>query len=362
MRKVIAASLALCTAGLAAAQQSLVVPAGHDTTDAVSQVWCAGFTNTMRQQVIVDASHLTPIVGRTITQLQLRRNQTTYAFAGGDAVLTVRLSTSPRDSLGMRMVPAQNHGTNQQTVFQGTVALPTSPAPGTQVAWTTFNTATIAFQTPFLYGGGNLCVEIEGAPGQQTTDWWPVDAAWDGTQGVSVNVGAGCGPRGQAYQNGEWSLVDEGSLVAGGTARFVAYGAPGDLACLALAAQATANVMDLEPLGMAQGCRAHVTGILSHAFSTFALQTDPGTARLGSPAQIQLPVPNSPWVLGASFASQWVELGTDFVASNGIQWTIANAVPTLGMATLQQVGLIGGAWSEPSITTQRAPVLRFTVQ
>lgn len=134
----------------ATAQQVLTVPAAYDANDAPSRLWIAGVTADLHQQIIVDARHLQGMAGRTITALLWRREASAETFAGGAASLTVRLAETTRDSLNASPVFAANLGASAQTVFAGTVSIPTAPAlPVSGLTWDQGSTVRLDFTNGF---------------------------------------------------------------------------------------------------------------------------------------------------------------------------------------------------------------------
>ena len=163
--------LALCSLVLLAAPrlaaQVVVVPAIHAAADAPSTTWLAGFGTKLRQQLLVDAQHLAPLVNRSVAAIAFRRD-TGRAFAalpGGTATITIRLSTSPRTAREPSDRLADNTGTDELIVFSGAVAIPTAPAviPSAAVPWTTPHAVRIPLTTPFVYRGGTLTIDLDGA-------------------------------------------------------------------------------------------------------------------------------------------------------------------------------------------------------
>ncbi|MGE3171810.1 MAG: hypothetical protein AB7O97_04240 [Planctomycetota bacterium] len=351
-----ACSVVAIAATVAVAQQTVVVPAAFASTDAASYVWVPGASDDVREQTLVGSTHLAAQVGRPLTALELRRNDVPEAFAGAIANLTVILSTSPRTPLSMSTAFADNVGADASQVFAGTVAIPASPVPAGPVDWTAANTIRIAFQQPFLYQGGTLCIDVTGTTVTgQTSPWWMADAAFEVLDGAVVDLGPGCGP--YANAQGQWSFVAPRSLAVGGHARLWAYGPPGSFAIAVLGDAAPAPV-PLAPLGIGgAGCFAYLGAIRATALFAFAPQQDPALQGRGGLAEWTLPIPNQTWALGASVATQWLEL-SQLHASNGVRWTIASSVPTLDMALLDGVP----GFPIGNLTVDQAHVLRLEYQ
>lgn len=199
------------------AQQYTVVPAALGPNHVASYLWLPGASQDVRQQTLIGQSRLTAVLGRSITALELRRCVANKTYQGGAACLSVSLSTSPRQPLHGSAAFANNVGADAVQVFQGQVTLPTSPPAAGPVAWTPSNTIRIAFQTPFPYFGGTLCIDVTGTkvPGQ-TANWWMVAAVGEDLAGTIANGGDGCGQYGGAQ--GMWAHVSPHSLVPGGHA------------------------------------------------------------------------------------------------------------------------------------------------
>jgi hypothetical protein len=223
---IVAAIAASTTAPPAPAQQHLVVPASFATNDAPSFNGIAGASSERRQQTLVGPSHLTSLVGRSLSALELRRTAAAETYAGGSATLSVTLSIAPHATLACSARFADNVGPNAVQVFDGTVVLPTSPpTAGATVTWTPDNVVRVPFETAFVYPGGTLCVDIVGQPvAGQETNWWMADAVFEDIAGTVIDHGGGCGSLGGSA--GAWSSVQERSLLAGGHARLFAYGTP----------------------------------------------------------------------------------------------------------------------------------------
>ena len=357
----ILAAAALAAALPAQAPQHLVVPAAAASSDANSFEWLAGASAPLRQQNLVAASHLTAMVGRTLTAVEFRRTAADEAYGGASMTLQVTLSTPPHGPLEARKDYAANVGSNATLVFQGTVALPASPAvpggPGAAVAWAANNVLRIPFTTPFVYQGGPLCIDVVGAPvtGQATAGWM-ADAVFEPIAGSVADLGGGCGAYGGPQRR--WSHVSARSLLPGAYAQFEAYGPPGSLGLCALGPRAPQPI-PLALLGFpaAASCELMLGSIDMLLAAPFVPDADPGLLHRGGLASVELRVPNSPAVFGVTLATQWFEW-TQQATSNALEWTIAGAAPTLGMA------LVEGHPQEPAgvLTVHLAHVLRFESQ
>lgn len=355
--RILSLTAATFTAALTA-QTNLVVPAAFATTDALSYEWLAGATAVHRQQILVGETHLSQMLNRPITALELRRTAVVEAYQGGSMNWTVTLSTSPSSPVACSNVFADNVGPDAAIVFQGTVTLPASPAtggPGSSVAWTAANTLRVDFTTPFQYGGGTLCIDVTGQPipGQET--WWMADAAEEVIAGAAVvEIGAGCGIYGGPQRR--WSEVSPRSLVPGGRGQFRANGPANGPALAMFALTPVANAFPLSLIGInTPNCWCHVDplSILAMQPAVFEPEVHP-LAFPTSTAEILLAIPATSAVFGFQLTTQWLDV-TQLATSNALTWTVANSIPTLDMALIE--GHPSGATG--TATNYLAPVLRF---
>ena len=328
-------ALALPLTAAVTAQNHVVAPAAHAATNALSYEWIAGASRPLRQQTLIGQSHLQPLVGRAIQAIELRRTAANEIYQGGSMNLTVSLSTSPNQPVTCSNRWGDNIGFNVIQVFSGTVTLPTSPATatgvGTPVAWTPNNTLRITFQTPYVYSGGTLCVDVTGQPiGGQEANWWMADAAEEVVPGsAAVEIGSGCGPYGGPQS--QWSSVATRSLIPGGRAQFRANGAPNGMALAVFGAAAPAPI-PLSALGIGTpNCFAHLNPaqVLISIPAMFEAQPQlPPTFGL---AEVLVEIPNHPSWFGMQLTTQWFDL-TYLSTSNAFTWTVASAAPALDMA------------------------------
>ncbi|MCA8966119.1 MAG: hypothetical protein KDC48_14630 [Planctomycetes bacterium] len=352
------AAAALLSAALAAQSPTLhqTVPAAYAATDANSLLWVAGTGTDVRQQTLIGASHLTNLLGRELLALEIRRTASADAFAGATADWTVQLSHTNRDPLGADRIMDNNVGANAATVFQGLVTAPNSPATtGSAVPWSTANTIRVVFQTPFVYAGGTLCVDIVGhaLPGQ-TSDWWVGDAVFEDISGTTTTIGNGCGMFGGS--NHDWAYVCERTLLPGAFAQFRAHGTTGTFA-VAMHGLPAAAPVPLSAFGVpAPGCSVALdpTQLLSSQVAMFAGTNDPFWPASHGTANVFVALPADPWIFGLTLATQWFDLGQP-ATSNAVQWTVANQMPSLDLA------YIDGVPDDPIglVTVHHAPVYRF---
>ncbi len=359
LRCVALSSVALsATALVAQGPQYLVAPAAYAATDAISYEWLAGASRDLRQQTLIGASHLAPLLGQTLTAIELRRSAANEIYAGGTIGLTVTLSISANTPLSTSSVYAANVGSGAVQVFSGQLVLPTSPAtPGPGVPWSPQNVLRIPFTMPFVYQGGTLLVDVVGQPVVgQNANWWMADAEFENIGGTTVDLGGGCGAYGGPQHR--WSYVAKRSLLPGAHARFFAYGPPNSIG---LAAFGTKSLTPLPlwllgfPSGV--GCDLMLSSLDAIIIAVFEPETEPGLLARGGVAEIRLPIPGNPAVLGLAMTTQWLEW-SQMATSNAIEWTIASAVPTLDMALVEGHPL--AATGEVSV--HLAHVMRFEYQ
>ena len=334
---------------VASAPAYVSAPATQATTDAARHLWLAGAGDDMRQQVLVGASHLSAVVGRHLTAIELRRDANDAAYAAGAAHWTITLSSSPAATYDASDTFTSNVGVDAVQVFDGQVAFPASPAAlGPTVAWSADNVVRVEFQTPFVYSGGRLCVDITGAavPGAESFDWLP-DAHCEDPTGTALILGGGCGPFAtQGY-------VDEYGLSVGCSATFTAGGTP-NFFSFAMTGPALAAPVPLSLIGWGApygGCAIHVDPMsVTPVFLPDLLAASMGVGTW------RLQVPNDGALQGLGFTTQWLDWATK-TTTQAISWTVGAAY-TLDMATLE-----GGAQATTGhLVNNAAFVLRIEHQ
>ncbi|MEO6593662.1 MAG: hypothetical protein ABIP94_02790 [Planctomycetota bacterium] len=345
---------------LAQSPSYLVVPSAYATNDAISYERIAGASRELRQQTLIGASHLTSLVGRTLTAIELRRTAANQTYQGGTANLTVRMSISPNSTLACSSTFSANAGTPDVTVFSGTVVLPTSPptappATGPVVTWSTNNIVRIPLQTPFVYTGGTLCIDVLGQPNAgQNANWWMADAEFEDIQGTVTDLGGGCGSYGGT--NHQWSAVAQRTLLPGGYAHFFAYGTPWGLGLAAFGTKSPVGVpLSLLGFNAASGCDVFLSTLDAVVADVFV--PDATTPSEGGRADVLLKVPGTPAMLALTMTTQWIDW-MQVATSNAIEWTTAASIPTLDMA------LVEGHPTEATgvVSVHLAHVLRFEYQ
>lgn len=354
-----ASAFALLASANARAQapQTTVVPAAFATADANSYLWVAGASRSLRQQTLIGSSHLTALLGRSITALELRRTARNQSFPGGTIQVSVALAVSPRTPLRSSRTFAANLGTAAVTVFTGAVALPASPATaGPTVPWTASNTVRIAFQTPFVYTGGTLCVDLVAAPvAGQLAHGWLADAVFEDVAGTIAPVGAGCG--GYGGPSRAWSAIDERKLVPGAHADFFADG-PHNALGFAVFGTRSAAPIPLTMLGLpSPGCELHLASIDAILPAIFVPEVHPLLQAGPARADVQFWIPDDAAVFGTSMTTQWFEF-SQLTTSNAIEWAIAAALPSTDLTSIE------GDPNAPegNVAVGHAHVLRFESQ
>jgi hypothetical protein len=344
--------------GALAAQTFTVVPAAYAGADAISYEWLAGASRDLRQQTLIGQSHLQPLLGRTITAFEFRRTAADEVYQPGTANWTVRMSISPHSPLTASSNYADNPGPSPVLVYQGPVSLPLSPpAADPNVAWSASNVVRVVLQTPFVYQGGTLCVDVIGAPiAGQNANWWMADAEFEDLAGTAVDLGNGCGIYGGPQHR--WANVATRSLLPGAYARFFAYGTPGGLA-LAAFGQPNPIGVPLSALGFPSGagCDLHLSTVDTILVEIFEPQAAPFPVPAGGIAEVRLKLPIDPVILGFTMTTQWLDW-SQMATSQAIVWSVAGAVPTLDMALLEgHPQELGG-----ELSVHLAPVIRFEHQ
>ena len=350
------------------AQQHLTVPSAHDAQDAPACIGLAGSGSNLRQQVIIGANHLLPLVGHTLSAIEFRRNLEEETFIGGSCNIAVTLATSITTPQNAAHTFSAHLGSNSVLVHSGSVTFPTSPgstmlpAP-INPAWTTNNTIRIPFSTTFTYNGGPLIIDFIGTESAQGPGWWLMDAASEDVEGTIRSLGTACSdfsPPPPNMPEQDTAFVSPRDLVGCGTINFLGQGVPYHLAVLVLGAP-SGSPIPLTQLGLpaAQGfsCQIDPTMILASLVTLFMPCANPIIPSYIGVATADLKLPAETWLLSMSLGSQWIELPT-LKTSNGIELTIANQLPTLDMA------LIVGSPSETQgeVNLQVSPVIRFEYQ
>ncbi|MGK0157399.1 MAG: hypothetical protein ACI9SE_004378 [Neolewinella sp.] len=348
-------ALTLAT-GLRAQTNFTVVPPQHAVVDANHQTGVPGVVD-QRTQILVGASQLTAMAGRSIEAIELRRSAADESFTGGAVNLTVNISVAPHPPLDCSATFSQNIGANPTTVFSGLVSVPTSPAiTGSNVAWTPDNVVRIPIVPPYPYTGGPLCIDITGHPvAGQEVQWWAADATYQQLPGTTTDLGGGCSSNPASL--GNWSSIETHSLVTGGHARMLAFGSPYGLAIAAIGPQSAPIPLTTLGINPPGACALRVFPVTILIPTLFIPDPDPAFAASGGLADLLIKMPNTPAAQGFTLTTQWFDWSQQ-ATSNAIEWTIASSVPSLDMASIEGHALdsIGNA------SVHIAPVIRFEHQ
>jgi hypothetical protein len=322
------------------AQGLHVVPSAHAASDAPSLTGVAGIGITDRQQIVIDAAHLAPLVGRDLTGLVFRREGADpSAFTANTAQVVVLVGGANSSAQDVRPDFAAN-STSPLEVFRGAVQVPASPPPTSTPGWSAPDAVELSFSTPFRYSGGPLLIDIHGTV--TTESWWPVDAVEDGTAGAVIVEGHACGRL--ATVHGATALVAERDLVLGESVICTLFGEPAAPAFLLLGLGTLPSPADLAFLG-APGCELRVQPLSALATIVSPPPFDP---LFGGLAERVVHLPTDAGLAGAEFVLQWAELlpGT-LATSNTLRCRIASTRPNLGLAVV---------WSRAGT----APIVQFT--
>lgn len=345
-------TLVFGTAGLAVAQQHIVVPSAFADSEAPSLAGLAGATVAMRQQILIDPAHLTSAVGRTILALQLRRDTGFGRARSAQAArMIVRLGTNSVAPVEASTTLARNLG-NAVEVFRGDVTFPATPEVSGYVGWVAPHIVDIRFTTGYAYSGGTLCIDLYGTPLHSAPPHWSVDAASDRAAGATTAIGAACGPYANAI--GRSSGLAEADLVPGESALFFSRGEPGASAILLFGPRPRAVPLDLGFLG-APGCMLYIDAFA--AATTVFARAELGAA-FGGLANVVVRIPADQALLGGRLATQWIESGLALRTSEALDCRIASAPSRLGMAT------VTARPGEPDgrIDVTRSPVVRLELR
>lgn len=305
--------------------QTVTIPASATVQDGTGILPGPGFDRAGRHQYLLGASHLAAAQDTDLVALRFRREGALPDLKRGSVTMAVIVSAS---SLLDPRVPspvfAANHRGSPTTVFQGTVSLPDAPRLVSRhtATWSLPDAVTVPFATPWHYGGGTLCVQVDGAPVVgNTTAWWPIDAE-RAAGGTVVTRGQACGALGAQVR--QPAAVDPRLLAPGTTVAFTTLAAPASASVLMLSATQIGPI-DLAFLG-APGCQLHVlpeTSIPAAAGAAL-LPGRPGAAAVG------LHVPYEGRLVSASFFAQWAVFdGVALATTNALDITLAPGLSAL---------------------------------
>lgn len=347
-----AATLALLAVPVTvAAQQIHVVPANLTHQEGSSSFGVPGPAHrALRIQVIIGASELVPLIGKSLTGLWLRRDTSwEEALPAASGHVAIRIGSSARSP----STAEPSFTTNLPSsllVFDGTVQLPAAPAVAEgSVSWSPDQTVRFAFRAPFSYTGGDLALEFErtGTP----STFWPADATEDQVSGAAVTIGTTCGPRASMQHT---AGVGPSGLVVGRTARFHLVGTPAAPAWLMIGAGLRSVPVDLTAFG-APGCALHVHPMTT--LPTFLSNAADGFAGHGL-TNVDVHLPPDPNLGGATLGAQFLEFGAQgVITSNAVLCQIATSGPSVPMAAV-----VSREGETPDVVSLALPVLGITWQ
>jgi hypothetical protein len=220
-------------------------------------------------------------------------------------------------------------------VFHGNVELPDcAAAPATPAPWVAPYAIELPFTGPYLYLGGNLCIEATTTGAGGDPPWWAVDAVVEDLSGAVNAVGTSCVPALPGTPAGG----DPATFALGARATFWLRGpiAPGPVLCLVgTSARQWGGLvlpLDLGPFGL-PGCTLHNDVVV--AAPELLWQLPQGNAL----ATFEARLPPDPSVAGAMLCAQWLVPGGAAqplpALSNGVQATTGTALSTLGVLWLE---------------------------
>jgi hypothetical protein len=325
--------LALLLGGAAVAQRHITIPDTVSARDGSGVGWVPGFGRIGCEQFLIGAPSLARAVGQEFTAITFRRDGFEPARGAGQADLSVWLSVSPL--LDVRS-PATSFAVNRGAatlVYQGRVALPDSPRLANRHAagWAPPDAVTIQLTQRWRYPGGHLCLEVVGqpVPGAPARAW-SVDLETDAISGARAILGAGCGP--MATRATPQATVETRNLRPGAVARFTTAGDGGATAFFMLAAAPLSSPISLGMFG-APGCDVWVLPDL-------LVPNIIGSSLGGRPpvTSFDLSIPSLSPLLGATFATQWLMLGSSgLTTSNAVIATLAALPPQIEGSVVQAV-------------------------
>jgi hypothetical protein len=350
-------ALTLSAASSLAAQARVTLPAGLDSHDGAGLLTLPGVGGPGRLQAIYGPSLLGSLRGRLLTSVELRRDSGRFALASGDVRLRVTLGeVVTLDALAASAVFDANLGNRGTLVFDGTVNLPASaqPAQRQAAAWSAVEAIELPFASAVAYSSiGSLVMQIDGQPGPQPTDFWPVDVETGGFAGTVSYRGRACGPiAARVVRTGD---VGEQWLRPGSTVRFLNLAPAGSASVMLLGVSAFAQGIDLSPFG-APGCELW----LDPAVIVPTMVRSVSGTHVPAAANTNLQLPADAGVLGASLYAQWVNVhGTSMSTTNAVRAQVSGVFPALDATTISAAGATPATGT---VQTGRAIVARFGAQ
>jgi hypothetical protein len=339
--------------------QSLVVPdtaVNADATGATDPF--PGTYLKSRQQILLDANWLSALpAGAPLNTITFRRDGSDLrALRPGRAALTLSVSSRATPSNAASEVFALNPGPDARIVFQGEIALPSSPAlqHRNEPDWGPQHSFRLPFSQPLPYAGGTLCIDIEGNPVQATR--WPIDYHTDLQVGRTQRLGVACGP--VSAISTKTARVSDYALRPGASMTFQVMGERNSLGILMLGANHYSPPLSLSFLG-APGCFLHVDPLLT---LWSAVTPRPGRApNHPGIGHVQLQMPHQPGIVGSVLYAQWLNIwAANLSASDGLQLMFAGGVVPYGAATVTSARSDGLSLpASGRVAPGHAPVVRL---
>lgn len=355
-------------APLASQSNVLKLSAQFDDVSAESAAPLPGLSGAFRQQILISGSRLVGLQNRTLLSLQFRRDLDYDGFQrGGEVDLIVRISraqVAPDQAVALF---AQNPGPSA-VVFGGRMVVPNSPTLGSTVQpWASANRVEIPFNTPYLYVGGDLCVDIEGRPvAGKEPEFWYIDHELGGVGGRVTTIGTSC----SLFQDvsGQSLYAESMSLQIGSSMRLTGLGRPGAAPMMLFGVSGIPAGIDLSPMG-AVGCAQYVSYFLTVGLS----YRPPQTYLSGSFVHFEAQIPPHRSLLGVKVYAQFADLETGLpraswsnsiglTTTNGLELGLAMVAPGVGMSTVTShvVGANDPMPSSGRVDVEAAPVMRAT--
>ncbi len=302
--------------------------------------------------------------GSTVDALWFRRDPMfDRQLDAWSAQLTVQFSTAARSPFAAAEQFALNRGASPTTVFQGSLSAATSPAsPPSPAPWSAAYAVRVPLSTPYVYSGGDLCIEISGTPVSAGAQRWWFDYYQADTTAIVQPVGTPCGEPAVHYQR--TAMAWHRNLAPGGTISITTVGRARSIGGLAFGPP-LASPISLESIG-ATGCTLHIQPavIVPTIYPQLA-------SRVATPDSTALQIPAQTNLLGSPFWSQGVNLESGpqsnpagVTTTNALKFTIASALPAVALTTVRSDAVVIGAPLPDAgrVDLGRGPVMRFDLR